>query len=233
MGRHPSRKDLETQHDHAHKAHQGLRRMLYRKELVPGQKLSCRDIAEHLGMSLTPVIQALKYMEFQGFVRHEPNRGYFMTPFDLAEVEQIYELRELLEPSLVPQAANNLDAQAQKRLKAALEAHLSAEREAYLQERLFRNLEFHLTLASLSGKTTQVRVLENLFDLLILKYGGNQGNVKSMELSDNEHKRIYDCLTAGDVRCAKKTLAGHVAHVKKQVLSRLKRIIEEREASPL
>ncbi len=233
MGKRPSRQALEAQHDHAYKAHQGIRRMLYRKELVPGQKLFCRDLAERFGMSLTPVIQALKYMEFQGFVRHEPNRGYFMTPFDLAEVEEIYELRELLEPSLVRHSGRNLDEEGAKRLKAALEAHLSAEREVYLQERLFKNLEFHLTLASLSRKKTQVRVLENLFDLLILKYGGNQGNVESMDLSDNEHKRIYDSLINGDVRGARKTLAGHVTHVKKQVLSRLKRMMEEREASML
>ncbi|MCF8062046.1 MAG: GntR family transcriptional regulator [Deltaproteobacteria bacterium] len=228
-----SGKSSEIREDHAQKAHQGLRRMLYGKELVPGQKISCRDIAEQLGMSLTPVIQALKYMEFQGFVRHAPNRGYFMTPFDLAEVEEIYELRELLEPSLVAHAARRLDTGGRERLKSALEAHLSAGREAYLQERIFKNLEFHLTLASLSGRQTQIRILENLFDLLILKYGGNQGNVESMDLSDNEHQRVYDCLTAGDVRGARQTLSRHVAHVKKQVLARFKRIQEEREAAPL
>jgi len=226
-------KGSETREDHAQKAHQGLRRMLYGKELVPGQKISCRDIAERLDMSLTPVIQALKYMEFQGFVRHEPNRGYFMTPFDLAELEGIYELRGLLEPSLVAHAARRLDDGGRERLETALEAHRSAGREAYLQERIFKNLEFHLTLASLSAKQTQIRVLENLFDLLILKYGGNQGNVKSMNLSDNEHRRIFDCLVAGDVRGAKRTLSRHVAHVKKQVLERFKRIQEEREAAPL
>lgn len=226
-------KDSETREDHAQKAHQGLRRMLYRKELVPGQKISCRDIAERLDMSLTPVIQALKYMEFQGFVRHEPNRGYFMTPFDLAEVEEIYELREILEPSLVAHAARRLGDGGRERLESALEAIRSAGREVYLQERIFKNLEFHLALASLSAKKTQIRVLENLFDLLILKYGGNQGNVEAMDLSDDEHRRILDCLVAGDVRGAKRTLSRHVTHVKKQVLARFKRIQEEREAAPL
>ena len=48
-------------------------------------------------MSPTPIIQALKWLELQGFVRHEANRGYVMAPFSMKEIEEIYELRELLE----------------------------------------------------------------------------------------------------------------------------------------
>ena len=54
------------QTDHSQKAYKGLRRMLYLKELVPGQKIAYREIAERLNMSPTPIIQALKLLEFQG-----------------------------------------------------------------------------------------------------------------------------------------------------------------------
>ena len=233
MARPKQKKTTETREDHGQMALQGIRRMLYRKELVPGQKISCRDLTERLGMSLTPVIQALKYMEFQGFVRHEPNRGYFITPFDLDEVEEIYELRELLEPSLIPGTVRHLDDAGKAKLKEALEAHRSAHREDYLRERIFKNVEFHLTLASLSNKPTQIRVLRNLFDLLLLKYGGNQGSGESMDLSDDEHQKVYDCIVRGDVKAAQRILSRHVVHVKKQVLKRFRLILEERETPPL
>lgn len=57
--------------DHSHQASKGIRRMLSHKELVPGQKIAYRELAEQLHMSSTPIIQALKWLEIQGFVRHE------------------------------------------------------------------------------------------------------------------------------------------------------------------
>ena len=72
---------------HTRKAYQGIRQMLFHNEIVPGQKIAYRDLAERLGMSQTPVIQALKWLEFQGLVRHERHRGYYTEPISIQEVE--------------------------------------------------------------------------------------------------------------------------------------------------
>jgi len=95
-------KKTKQQEDSSQIAYQGIRHMLYTKELVPGQKIAYRDLAEKLQLSPTPIIQALKWLELQGFVTHEANRGYYMAPFSLEEIEELYELRELVEPSLIP-----------------------------------------------------------------------------------------------------------------------------------
>ena len=207
----------------------GLRRMLYYKDLVPGQKIAYRELAERLNMSYTPIIQALKWLEMEGFVCHEPNRGYYLTPFSFEEVEEIYELRQLIEPSLLPEAIAHLDKAGIKQLKKSLDAHLSAGRESFLKERLFKNTEFHLTLASLSGKKTQMRVLQTIFDLLLLKYGGNYLPINSMDTSDQEHQTIFKCILSGDAKGAKTALSRHIISVKKQVLKSLKRILKEKE----
>ena len=70
--------------DHSQQAYKGIRRKLYHKELVPGQKIAYRELAEQLDMSPTPIIQALKWLEIQGFVRHEPHR---VTIFREGDVE--------------------------------------------------------------------------------------------------------------------------------------------------
>jgi DNA-binding GntR family transcriptional regulator len=218
------------QSDSSQKAYAGLRRMLYQKELIPGQKIAYRELAERLEMSPTPIIQALKWLEIQGFVRHEPNRGYSVAPSSMEEVEQIYELRELLEPSLLPAVMERFDDRGEALLKRALEAHLSAVREFYLKERLFKNTEFHLALASLSGKETQVRLLRNIFDLLFLKYGGNYLPLSSLEAVDREHREIFDLVVARDLKGARRVLVGHIVNVKKQVLGSLRQILKEQEA---
>ena len=215
--------------DHSQQAYKGIRRMLYHKELVPGQKIAYRELAEQLHMSPTPIIQALKWLEIQGFVRHEPHRGYHIEPFSLEEVEEIYELRELLELSLLPVAIEHLDEEGIQQLESALKAHLSAVREFYLKERLFKNMEFHLALAALSRKETHLRILRNIFDLLFLKYGGNYLPIASLSSVDQEHQKIFDCVVSRDLKGAQAVLSQHISNVKRQVLQSLRQMLDEDE----
>ena len=221
----------KTQEDSSQIAYQGIRRMLYSKELVPGQRIAYRDLAEKLQLSPTPIIQALKWLELQGFVHHEPNRGYSMAPFSLREMEELYELRELIEPSLVPATIQHIDKAGLQELKLALEAHLSAEREFYLKERLFKNREFHMTLASLSGKATQIRILQNVFEMLFLKYGGNYFPVASLSSTDQAHQEIYDAIALRSLERAQTIVKNHITNVKVQVLSSVRKMLAEQERS--
>ncbi len=223
------KKTIQKSEDSTQIAYQGIRHMLYNKELVPGQRILYRDLAEKLDLSSTPVIQALKWLELQGFVRHEPHRGYSMAPFSLKELEELYELRELIEPSLVPAAIEKIDKNSLVELKEALEAHLAAEREYYLKERLFKNRDFHMTLASLSGKTTQVRILQNVFDMLFLKYGGNYFPIASLSATDQAHQEIYDAVALRSLERAQSVLKNHLTNVKIQVMASIKKILAEQE----
>src|SRR5512137_3148686 len=112
-----TKKVTKPQEDSSQIAYHGIRRMLYSKELAPGQKIAYRDLAEKLELSPTPIIQALKWLELQGLVQHETNRGYSMAPFSLKEIEELYEIRELIEPSLVPAAIEKIDKEGLMELK--------------------------------------------------------------------------------------------------------------------
>ena len=69
--------------DLAQKAFQGIRQMLFYNEIIPGQKIKYQDLADKIGVSITPVIHALKWLEFKNIVSHEPNRGYFVNEVSL------------------------------------------------------------------------------------------------------------------------------------------------------
>jgi DNA-binding GntR family transcriptional regulator len=218
---------------HTRRAYLGIRRMLFHNEIVPGQKISYRWLAERLNMSQTPVIQALKWLEFQQLVRHEPNRGYFTAPISEKEVAEIYEVRELIETSLLPAVMARLDDAATARLAAALEEHHKAAREIYLYERLVKDMEFHLTLASLADRQVQQQMLSNLFDLLYLKYGGSILFSTSMEAADADHQALFDCLTGRDLKGARAVLTRHIRRVKRHVLDSLEKIAAARREAVL
>ncbi len=224
----PKNKKKRDTSDHTQAAYQGIRKMLFHNDIVPGQKIAYRDLAERLGMSQTPVIQALKWLEFQGLVHHKRHRGYYTAPISLREVEEIYDFREQIELALLQKTMKTIDSQGVDALRSSLEAHLEAAREIYLSDRLLKDKAFHLTLASLSGNRVQHQTLRLLFDLLYLKYGGNILFSTSMKTADQDHKALYDCIASHDVKGAQHILSGHISRVKEHVIIGLRKMIEEK-----
>ena len=229
MAKSPRKQAAGHGEEHSQKAYKGIRKLIFQKELIPGQKISCRHLGNLLGMSLTPIIQALKIMELQGFVRHEPNRGYFMTPLRIQEVKEIYELRELIEPALIPETVARIDEEGLAKLKEAMDAHISEGSAVPNTGRLLKNVEFHLTLADLSGMQTHVQILHQLYNLLFLKYGGGYIPVAFTRSVDDEHQKIYAAIVERDADTARKELANHLAKVKSQVLAGARTMAKEVE----
>ncbi len=202
----------------------GIRRMFFLNEIVPGQKISYGDLAKRLAMSTTPVIQALKRLEFQGLVRHEPNRGYYTEEISLKEITEIYEFRELIEASLLPKTIERIDKRGLAKLKKALDNHLEAVRDIYLKDRLLKDMEFHLVLAQLSGCAIQINTLKSLFDLLYLKYRGNILFVTPMDTVDAQHIKLYEFIAQGNLEGADRILRQHISNVKEHAVICIERM---------
>ncbi len=210
---------------HTQKAYEGIRKMLFHNEIVAGQKIAYRDLAERLGMSQTPVIQALKWLEFQQLVRHEPNRGYYTAPINLKEVEEIYDLRLLIELDLLHKTVKRIDDAMIKRLRRALDAHRKASKDIYLYDRLLKDMEYHLTLAAMSGCAVHQQTLKNLFDLLYLKYGAKFLFSSPMDSADHDHRNLFQHIEAKDARGARAVLAKHITRVKHHVLKGVEKML--------
>ena len=78
--------------------HDSLRVAIVSGRLAPNQRINQDAVARELGVSKTPVREALRWLERDGLVRLEPNRGAFVAEFTDRDLFEIYELRELLEP---------------------------------------------------------------------------------------------------------------------------------------
>lgn len=225
------RKEAAT--DLAQRAYEEIRRLLFLNEFAPGQKLQYREVASRLGMSPTPVAQALKWLAHQGLLRHEPNRGFCVEPMSVEEVEEIYELRETLEVGLLPKSFERADAEWIDRLRRALEAHLAVHRERYLKQRLIADMEFHLALVSPHGGKIARRILRELFDLLYTQYRAEILFSRPMEDAGSEHQAIFDSVAARDLEGASRLLSAHLRSVREHVVDGLRKSREEREALAL
>lgn len=215
--------------DYTQTAYKGIREMMFYKEIGPGQKISCLDLAERLNMSPTPIVQALKLLQVQGLVRHEPNRGYYTEPLDIDEVREIYELRETIEVSLVAEAIKHLDKEEEQKLRRALDALRDSPREAHLKDRLSKDIDYHMTLASLARKPFYYRMLRLLLDILSLKYRGNYLMISNHRSSDEEHVEIFEKVIAKNTMGAQEAVSKHITNVKLQVIKELQEMLAERE----
>jgi DNA-binding GntR family transcriptional regulator len=199
-------------------AYRRLRLMLFNNEIGPGQKISTTDLAERFQMSPTPIVQALKWMELQGLVRHEHNKGYYTEKCTLNEIQEIYELRETLEPALMPHIISNVNEEKLSYLKAALEAHLESLNQGVLQIRSLTDMEFHFALAAISGKDTHVKFLGSLFDLLYLKYRNRNLFYLPLKSSGPDHIEIFNHVSSRDAKKASGALKRHIENIKTHVM---------------
>lgn len=204
------------------RAYQGLRLMFFNNEIAPGQKISTTEIAERFHMSPTPIVQALKWLELQGLVRHEHNKGYYTEKCTLEELQEIYELRAALETSLMPHIVSKLTDENLAYVKEALDAHLKSLNQDILKIRTITDMEFHFALASISGKVAHMNFLKNLFDLLYLKFRNRNLFYEPLKTVGSDHLLIYESVAKKNAKQASLAMKRHIENLKNHSLKCLK-----------
>lgn len=131
---------------------QALRRALASGQLRPGDQIRQEHVAEQLGISSIPVREALRSLQYEGQVVYEPHRGNFVAEFSWEELQEVQQLRELIEEALVPRAVERLSAAE----IAAMEGHERAARAAAsradVASLLAASEELHFALLGASGQ---------------------------------------------------------------------------------
>lgn len=205
--------------------------MLFYNEIIPGQQIKYQELANKIGVSITPVIHALKWLEFKNIVRHEPNRGYFVNEVSLKEIKEVYDIRLSIEVSLAPEIIKYVDQESMKRLKQSQDAYRSAVDTDNFYGRLMTDMKFHLTLASISQCQIQLKILQDLFDMLLLKYKRNLILLGIMDSSLQEHAQILKSLEARDSAALQHALSTHLDHVRTHIIEGFERMfVSKKEA---
>lgn len=184
--------------------------------LMPGTKLAEQQIADIFGVSRTVVRQALNQLSRDRLVRLEPARGAHVAEPSVDEARQVFEVRAMLESSLVRRLAERVtDSQI-----AELRAHLAAERAAVARTdvpgRTRLLADFHVLLAQLLGNAVLADLLADLLrrsSLIALMYQ----SAHSAEHSQAEHEDIVAALARRDARAAVRLMTQHLHHVERNL----------------
>jgi len=210
-------------------AYNDIRKMIFSNELKPGQKIPYRSMAEGLNMSLTPVVQALKHMEFMGLVRHEQNKGFFIEKVRSQEIDEAYKLRSTIEPTMLAHTILNIDQQGIIKIKTALDEYIDACQKGSLKLKLVKDIQFHMSMAQLSGQNLSILILKYLFDFLYLRFGQELIFSRPSEDSAVAHTAIFEAIKSKDVETATRVLKAHIKDIHKNALDGIQERLSEAE----
>lgn len=182
----------------------------------PGTRIRQEDIAARFGASRVPVREALRILEHEGLVTLVANTGAWVATLTLAECEEIYRMRERLEPLLLRYAAPALGSDDLDRLDAL--AREMAETDD-LDRLLELDREFHLS-PSEGVQTSQLREivvkLWNTTQPYRRAYTSSMGEAARRIVHD-EHHLIVSTLRDGDLSDAERVLAGHIRRTRRHL----------------
>lgn len=191
-----------------HQVAELLREKIIAGGVVRGQKLKQAELAKMLNVSITPVREALRLLEAEGYVHVSSHRGAIVAPFQIDQVDELYDLRMILEGKLTAAAVRNMtpdNLQGLIKLNDNIRSALATNSREDIRGNNFR---FHFRLyeyADLSNTLEFVRVLwaKYPFDLL----GSIPGRPPRVL---DEHAELLTALQEQDPRKATKAMQAHI-----------------------
>jgi DNA-binding GntR family transcriptional regulator len=179
-----------------------LARMILTQRIHPGQKIPMDEIAANIGVSRTPVREALRLLETEGLVSSLPNRGFIVRRLDPAQTEQLYSARHCLEAFLAKAAADKRDKRFLSEIVALHRVYERVLGGPSDRRRLGMLVDkaFHVRIAEQAGNPYLTSLLANVFDRLIMTRPIEGFPVNRMALAVQEHAQIVGALKTGDAR---------------------------------
>jgi DNA-binding GntR family transcriptional regulator len=186
-----------------------LRRAIVAGELRPGARVGQDEFAQQLGVSIAPVREALRVLEQEGQVTYLPRRGYFVTALEIADLEEIYGLRAVLEGRAARDALASLDEHELARIELAARDFVNAVDVGDVAAELEANRRFHLAILDSPDHPHTMRVIRQLWDSTEA-YRALYYNLEDERRSAvAAHDRILEALRERDAERLVAELAAH------------------------
>lgn len=178
-----------------------LRAEIVSGSLTPGTRIGQELVAERLGVSVAPVREALRILEREGQVTYRPRRGYVVTELRIADLEEIYALRGLLEREAALAAVDRTGGYAEEELRGielAAEACADAVAAGDVVAELAANRRFHTAILSPAGRPHLLRLIDLLWDSTEAYRALYYNSAAERHESLRAHDRILGAVVAGD-----------------------------------
>jgi len=204
-----------------------LRALILTGEYGPDERLIEEQLAERLGVSRTPVRQALTMLEAEGLVEIAPNRGATVCSFSIEDVWDIYDLRAVLEGHAARRAAGRIEKRELERLRE-LAGEMEGlpgrfdDHEEEIRALVARNQEFHGAIVQASRNRRLEHLISRTVEIPLMFKAFFWYTPHERTISNHYHRQILEALKNGDADRAEITMREHVYEGRDFVIGSLK-----------
>jgi DNA-binding GntR family transcriptional regulator len=175
-----------------------VKRAIVDCELLPGEAISLPRIVERYGLTAAQARHALVRLTQEGWVSTIPRKGYLVAPLTLQDLNDVFELRLLLEPTAMRRAAGRLSPAAVTRLRKSTQLGYRAGDPESIREFLQHNREFYIEIVRATGNKHLTRVIDNLFDSVNRLLYFSMLHVYESQVIRQAHEDLLDAVATGD-----------------------------------
>lgn len=203
-------------------AYEKLRLSILNGEFHAGELYNEMALAKEMGISRTPVREALLELSSKGLVEFLPRRGIMISVLSKKDVEELFELRKVLERYFVSKVSSDPGKYDFSKLEKCIEEQKNAQNEKNIPKYLRANGEFHYILGEMCNNDRMRETYGNLVDLICLIALQGMESPLRIDHLINQHEAMLQALKNGETSMADALLTIHLKESKQAALSTIK-----------
>ena len=203
-----------------------LRQAILTGELKPGERLMEIHLANKLGVSRTPIREAIRKLEKEGLVTIEPRKGAYASDISIKDMVDVLEVRQYLESLAAGMAAVRITPEEKQQLQEATDAYKQAVESEDTSEIIKWDENFHKIIVDCSGNKTLIQMISQVQELALrfrYIYYDDFSRYKNQPL---EHQEIEEAIMSGNADKAREEAYAHLARLKEFVMMQGDKIVK-------
>jgi DNA-binding GntR family transcriptional regulator len=191
-------------------------------DLKPGDVLSDRRLSEELRVSRTPVREALNLLQKENFVRQQHGRGFCVSEISLKHIEDLYDVRIVLETAALRQAAKRDVTQQMENVEQVLKRHRGLVKNFRPKGTFLEDAEFHKAFVAMTENHYMFEILESILERIQMLRNIEGVSRERVKVALQQHSEIFECFRKRRYEDAEQLLCRHLEDSKENVLNRIK-----------
>lgn len=207
--------------------HRPLREIVYEElktliltgQIHPGMRLMEEELAEEMGVSRTPIREAIRKLEKEGLITIEPRRGAYVSQMSTEDMVDILEVRQNMEGLAARLAALRMSGEEKQKLVEMADRYGKAVSDGNMEEMIRCDTAFHHMIVEATGNRILIKMVEQLQELVLRFRYLYYDNFKRAEQMIREHEQIYSAIMEENAEAAGDAADLHIQRLKEMVLS--------------